>query len=481
MAETEWTWKRIHQPYMKWSAEYVQKLKMQVAKSKWRLGYHIQPETGLLNDPNGFSYFDGKWQLFYQTFPFGAVHGSKAWMHLTSSDLVNWENHGLAITPDSKHDAQGAYSGSATVVGNKLFLTYTGNVIDENQNRKSTQLGAWMTADNKVEKISNPLIAKQPAGYTAHFRDPQILKHGDNYYAIIGAQKTTKAGAILAYKAPEITGPWEYLGELDLGESNLGYMAECPNLLFIEDKPVLLFCPQGLSKEIMDYESPFVNTYVVGDAFDWENLKIINPSKIKLLDFGYECYATQGFNAPDGRVLTTGWIGLPDATCPNDVDGWSGALTLVRELRLEDGKLIQRPAKENMLLQEAKAKRINVGERLKLQSLLKWNFSATNNKTVNIVTDVKNNLSLTVSFDEKTSKIMVKREEAGGSAEIRHARLSDVSNVEVSLWLDNSVFELYINNGLIAFAGRIYPEQPYYIVESEDLDLDVSDLKVLWS
>ena len=34
-------------------------LKQQVKQSPWRQAYHIQPHTGLLNDPNGFAYYQG--------------------------------------------------------------------------------------------------------------------------------------------------------------------------------------------------------------------------------------------------------------------------------------------------------------------------------------------------------------------------------------------------------------------------------------
>ena len=63
------------------SAEEKTKIKENVAKSPWRASYHIEPETGLLNDPNGFSYYNGKFQLFYQNWPFGAAHGLKQWSH----------------------------------------------------------------------------------------------------------------------------------------------------------------------------------------------------------------------------------------------------------------------------------------------------------------------------------------------------------------------------------------------------------------
>ena len=54
-----------YRPYTDWTDGEKTKIKENVGKSPWRASYHIEPETGLLNDPNGFSYFNGKFQLFY--------------------------------------------------------------------------------------------------------------------------------------------------------------------------------------------------------------------------------------------------------------------------------------------------------------------------------------------------------------------------------------------------------------------------------
>ena len=39
------------------------------AQSPYRQKFHIESEFGYLNDPNGFSYFNGKYHLFYQWSP----------------------------------------------------------------------------------------------------------------------------------------------------------------------------------------------------------------------------------------------------------------------------------------------------------------------------------------------------------------------------------------------------------------------------
>ena len=65
-----------------------------------------------------------------------------------------------------------------------------------------------------------------------------------------------------------------------------------------------------------------------------------------MLDHG-DFYAPQSMRTGDGRVLTWGWV--VEARPPERQwdAGWSGALSIPRELSLSDaGGLIQRPARE---------------------------------------------------------------------------------------------------------------------------------------
>ena len=50
-----------------------------VEKDFWRQKYHIQGIVGLINDPNGFSQFNGKYHMFYQWNPLGTNHKNKYW------------------------------------------------------------------------------------------------------------------------------------------------------------------------------------------------------------------------------------------------------------------------------------------------------------------------------------------------------------------------------------------------------------------
>ena len=71
----EWTREQRYLPYADWDAQTLLQLQAQAARSQYQLHYHIHPLSGLLNDPNGFSYFNGEWHVFYQSYPFGPVHG----------------------------------------------------------------------------------------------------------------------------------------------------------------------------------------------------------------------------------------------------------------------------------------------------------------------------------------------------------------------------------------------------------------------
>ena len=241
----KWTTELRYKRYEDWTQAEKEQLKSTMEKSPWRAKYHVEPSSGLLNDPNGFSYFDGKWIVFYQNFPFGAAHGLKSWVQLESDDLVTFKETGVKVLPDTPMDSHGAYSGSAMQFGDKLFLFYTGNVRDENWVRHPHQLGALMGKDGHIEKLGKDLIPK-PSNATGHFRDPQIFQYKNHYYAIVGGQNQEKKGFVRLYHAVNNDyRNWEEIGDLDFKNDNTAYMMECPNLVFVDEKPVLIYCPQG--------------------------------------------------------------------------------------------------------------------------------------------------------------------------------------------------------------------------------------------
>ncbi|VDG21194.1 sucrose-6-phosphate hydrolase [Lactobacillus alimentarius DSM] [Lactiplantibacillus mudanjiangensis] len=461
MVTTTWTTAERYRPYDQWPTEQLTTLRQQIAQSHWRFGYHIQPTTGLLNDPNGFSYFNGQWHLFYQAFPYGPVHGLKSWEHLVSDDLMHWEKLGPALIPDTPLDQQGVYSGSAIAVKDRLFLMYTGNVRDQDWERHPKQNGAWLTTTNQVTKLTTPLISNPPKTVTEHFRDPQIIEHDGQYYAFIGAQTTDLTGHVMVYQAPAVTGPWTLKGDLQFSDQPMGYMVECPNLVFIDDRPVLIFCPQGVSADVLASENIYPNAYVVGQAFDWETFSFIDPSPLQNLDAGFDVYATQAFNAPDSRALAVSWIGLPDIAYPSDREGWANGLSVIKDLHLKNDRLVQQPVGVSTIRQQVLQVTMPHPV-IPQQSELHFTVPADQQGQVTIVTDITTNQGLILNIDTAHGELVVDRAGTGEAVAAtygmtRTANLNAHQPLTGQLLLDHSVFELYLNDGATVLTGRMFP------------------------
>ncbi|MBE0689378.1 MAG: hypothetical protein IH587_04570, partial [Anaerolineae bacterium] len=76
--------------------------------------YHFLPPSGWMNDPNGVIEIDGRYHLFYQYNPHGAVWDKIQWGHAFSDDLVHWHDQPVALTPDTPGlDETGVWSGCA--------------------------------------------------------------------------------------------------------------------------------------------------------------------------------------------------------------------------------------------------------------------------------------------------------------------------------------------------------------------------------
>ena len=87
--------------------------------------FHLAPLTGWMNDPNGFSYYDGKYHLFYQYNPYDVHWDRMHWGHACTEDFVNWEYLPAALAPDQDYDSFGVFSGSALEKDGKHVLMYT--------------------------------------------------------------------------------------------------------------------------------------------------------------------------------------------------------------------------------------------------------------------------------------------------------------------------------------------------------------------
>ena len=65
----EWTTERRYRRYEDWTQEEIKTNQRKYGAVTMAYKLSHRTKQGLLNDPNGFSYFDGKWIVFYQNFP----------------------------------------------------------------------------------------------------------------------------------------------------------------------------------------------------------------------------------------------------------------------------------------------------------------------------------------------------------------------------------------------------------------------------
>ena len=443
-----------------------------VEKDFWRQKYHIQGIVGLINDPNGFSQFKGKYHMFYQWNPLGTDHKNKTWAHSVSDDLLHWKRLKTALRPDTWYSKDGAYSGSAIVDDDKLYLFYTGNVKDCDGNRESYQCLA-VSSDGENFERWEPSIVNQPDGYTRHIRDPKIWKKDGKFYAVIGIQSENLEGKAVLYSSENIK-DWKFEGEIagaNHGKiKDFGFMWECPDYFQLKDektgeiKDLLVFSPQGLESEGDLYNNKYQTGYLFG-KLDYEKPEFEILSDFVEIDRGNDFYAPQSMEDDKGRRLIVGWMGIPEEEdFPTVKNEWLHCLTLPRELKVIDGKLYQVPIKEMESIRGEKiefsgkvAGEVKIGTGTTYE--LKAKFSDFNSDFGLKLRTGKNSETI-LKFDYNDKKFVLDRTKGEQpDKRLRKVYLGDISELELTVFVDNSSVEVFINGGAEVFSSRIFPEK----------------------
>jgi len=443
-----------------------------VEKDFWRQKYHIQGIVGLINDPNGFSQFNGKYHMFYQWNPLGTNHKNKTWAHSVSSDLLNWERLETALRPDTWYSKDGVYSGSAIVDDDKLYLFYTGNVKDLEGNRESYQCLA-VSSDGENFERWEPSIVNQPDGYTRHIRDPKIWKKDGKFYAVIGIQSEDLEGKAVLYSSENIK-DWKFEGEIagaNHGKlKDFGFMWECPDYFQLKDektgevKDLLVFSPQGLEPEGDLYNNKYQTGYLFG-KLDYEKPEFEILSDFVEIDRGHDFYAPQSMEDDKGRRLIVGWMGIPEEEdFPTVKNEWIHCLTLPRELKVIDGKLYQVPIKE---MESIRGEKIEFSEKVtgevKVGTGVTYELKAKFtdfNSDFGLKLRTSKNSETVLKFDYNDKKFVLDRTKGEQpDKRLRKVYLGNISELELTVFVDSSSVEVFINGGAEVFSSRIFPEK----------------------
>ena len=430
-----------------------------IAADPDRLMFHVEPELGWLNDPNGLVQVGDAYHIYHQYDPFDAAHGGPVlWNHLTTKDFVTYEDRGPALFPDSDMDSSGAYSGSAFVRDGKIHYFYTGNVKHFDRDdydyvltgRDQNQI--HVVTDNPDE-LGKKRLAVGPLDYPddigTHVRDPKVLEHDGVFYMVLGARTKDDRGCVLVYTSVDLES-WQYATRIELGEK-FGFMWECPDLFELDGELVLVCCPQGVPAEGWRYRNPHQCVWFRIEA-DWEtpSFKIVEQGLPQMVDAGFDFYAPQSFEDAAGRRLMIGWVGCPDATAENPTveRGWQCALTVPRELSMRDGKLCQWPAHEIEKLR-GESLRVAAGELVEEPGRL---FDAVVSCEGVKTFELEIREGVFVRF--ANGMLTLDMGDEGFGRDQRSVELGELRDLRVLS--DATLVEIFANGGEVAFTGRTY-------------------------
>jgi beta-fructofuranosidase len=438
-------------------------------RSIYRQNCHVQPLTGLSNDPNGFIYAYGQWHLFYQWCPWGPVHGLKYWYHVTSDDLVHWQNAGIGLAPDNIYDNKGCYSGTSLNVNGDVYVYYTGNHRDDNWERTAYTCAAKMNKDGSLTKLEKPLFGPR-ADYTEHQRDPMAVydEKTKQFYIMIGAASRDGRGCVLVYASKKPLEGWQFKGELHVkGYEQFGKMWECPCFTHIDGHDVLIFSPQFKRLDGRGQNTNH-NIYLKG-KMDFEALTFVPDGSFAYLDYGFDFYAAQ---VASNKPVMTAWMGLPDAHYPSNEDEWEGSLTLPRVLSFKEGHLYQKPAEA---MKELRLRELHDDRQMVRSEEIVARFDG-HDSCLNLFTKENGHDGFMIVYDESDQMVTIDKSSMNNRFNEDVFEMIDIPLDEpletMQIFIDHSSVEIFINEGKYVFTSHVYPtEEEMTLTHTNNMDL----------
>lgn len=455
----------------------------------WRNGFHLSPERGRLNDPNGLCEFNGVYHFFYQLNPeWPDRKAPKCWGHATSTDLMTWHDEGPAIEPTGAYDASGAFSGSAIVRDGRLYLYYTGNVEEAGDHDHITngrESNVVMVSSDDGRTFSGKKAVLRNSDYPSEcsriVRDPYVWEQDGTLYMLLGARDRNNLGLALVYQSEDGVS-WTLLHTIH-SDMPFGYMWEAPNRIKLGDLEFLSVCPQGLQHDLLKFENNYQSGYF------WlptpvNQAEVVDEATFNEWDYGFDFYTPQAFVDEKGRTILVGWMGVPGAgygSRPNNPDGnpaYSGCLSLPRELSLvttEDGNdyIRQWPVAELDALR-GEAVHFPAGNDTVRGVILNSHhadivFDNIDERAGSITLDG----DLTFGFGNYRTGIRFAEDATSGAGRTkRNAAMHDLAVKSVRIVVDSSAVEVFVNGGQYVFSTRWFPNASELTIDTDIVNAD---------
>ena len=290
-----------------------------MAGERYRPIYHYVNPEGLLNDPNGLCFWQGRWHLFYQAYPLEDPR--QHWGHAVSDDLIRWRDLPLAIYPNpEKH----SFSGTTFVEEDRVIAMYHGTRAGTMVAVSSDPLLLnWQKLTGKpVIPLRKP--GEPPLPYSIF--DACIWKKDGVYYALTaGVLREGPGGkrirAEFLHRSKDLKS-WQYLHPF-LEDDQYGLVGDdgaCPYFWPIGDRHILLH-----------FSHMSGGKYLLGD-YDKQRDKFVVTAGG---DFNFGAMAPAGVHAPsafpDGKG---GVIVIFNMNPGKPTSGWDQIMTLPRRLTL---------------------------------------------------------------------------------------------------------------------------------------------------
>lgn len=436
-------------------------------REKFRSIYHHTPVYGWMNDPNGMFYKDGVWHLYYQYNPYGSQWENMTWAHSTSTDLIHWKNHGEVIQPD----ALGTIFSGSSVVDKENTAGFGKDAVVAfytSAGAAQTQSIAYSTDNGETFKkyVNNPILTSD----VPDFRDPNVFWNEEvKQWNLILA-----AGQQMNIYSSKNLKDWKYESSFGEGYGNHGGVWECPDLLKMGDKWVLIcnINPGG----------PFggsATQYFVG-SFDGHKFTCESkPEVTKWMDYGKDHYATVSFsNAPDGRIVVLPWMSNWQYANQVPTQQFRSANGLPRDLGLysyngEDYVSVK-PSPEVFAAFEKKP-----SGRLQSAAYIE-------------VTNIKSNASIVLSndkgervtmvYDGKNATFSMDRTESGVTdfhSDFKAKTVAPTNGVikSMQIFIDRCSIEAFDTEGKVAMTNLVFPSKPYDKIIVKGCKVKIYELK----
>ena len=436
-------------------------------REKFRSIYHHTPVYGWMNDPNGMFYKDGVWHLYYQYNPYGSQWENMTWAHSTSTDLIHWKNHGEVIQPD----ALGTIFSGSSVVDKENTAGFGKDAVVAfytSAGAAQTQSIAYSTDNGETFKkyVNNPILTSD----VPDFRDPNVFWNEEvkqwNLILAVGQQMNIYSSKNLK--------DWKYESSFGEGYGNHGGVWECPDLLKMGDKWVLIcnINPGG----------PFggsATQYFVG-SFDGHKFTCESkPEVTKWMDYGKDHYATVSFsNAPDGRIVVLPWMSNWQYANQVPTQQFRSANGLPRDLGLysyngEDYVSVK-PSPEVFAAFEKKP-----SGHLQPAAYIE-------------VTNIKSNASIVLSndkgervtmvYDGKNATFSMDRTESGVTdfhSDFKAKTVAPTNGVikSMQIFIDRCSIEAFDTEGKVAMTNLVFPSKPYDKIIVKGCKVKIYELK----